>query len=55
MVLGTSIVRGDNAIFDVGILQLAGVSQDLYRVSDYAFDVLMIGYFVIGYFDDWIA
>ena len=38
----TSIVKGGNSIFDVGILHLAGVPQDLYRVSDYALDVLVL-------------
>ena len=42
LVLGTTIVSGGNAIFDVRILHLAGVSQDLYRVSDYASDVLVL-------------
>ena len=40
LVLGNSIISGGNVIFDVGLLQIAGVSQDLYRVSDYASDVL---------------
>ena len=42
LVLGTSIVSGGDAIFDVVILQLAGVSQDLYRGIDYASDVLVL-------------
>ena len=42
LVLGTSTVSGGDEIFDVGILHLAGVSQDLYRVSDYASDVLVL-------------
>ena len=42
LVLGTTIVKGGNAIFDVGILRLAGVPPDLYRVSDYASDVLVL-------------
>ena len=42
LVLGISIVSGGSAIFDVGILHLAGVPQDLYRVSDYALDVLVL-------------
>ena len=42
LVLGSDIVTGGNALFDVGILHLAGVSVDLYRVSDYASDVLVL-------------
>ena len=42
LVLGTSIVSGGDAIFDVDVLHLVGVSQDLYRVSDYASDVLVL-------------
>ena len=42
LVLGTTIVSGGNAIFDVGILSLAGVPQELYRVNDYASDVLVL-------------
>ena len=42
LVLGSDIVTGSLAIFDVGILRLAGVSVDLYRVSDYASDVLVL-------------
>ena len=42
LVLGTSIVSGGNAIFDVGILHLARVPQKLYCVSDYASDVLVL-------------
>ncbi len=30
LVLGTSVVTGGNTIFDVGILQLAGIPSDLY-------------------------
>ena len=41
LVLGTFVSGGD-AIFDVGILHLAGVSQELYRVSDYASDMLVL-------------
>ena len=39
-VLGTTIITGGNAAFDVGILRLAGVSSELYRVEDYASDVV---------------
>ena len=42
LVLGSSIVVGGNAFFDVGILRLAGIPMDLYRVSDYASDVLVL-------------
>ena len=42
LVLGTTIVSGGNAIFDVRILHLAGVSQDLYRVSDYVSGMLVL-------------
>ena len=42
LVLGSEVVTGGNAIFDVGLLCLAGVSVDLYRVSDYASDVLVL-------------
>jgi len=42
LVLGSDIVTGGNALFDVGILRLAGVPIDLYRVSDYASDVLIL-------------
>ena len=42
LVLGSDIVTGGNALFDVGILHLAGVSIDLYRVSDYASDVVVL-------------
>ena len=42
LVLGSDIVTGGKAIFDVGILQLAGISVDLYRVSDYASDILVL-------------
>ena len=42
LVLGTTIVTGGNALFDVGLLSLAGVPSDLYCVSDYASDVLVL-------------
>ena len=42
LVLGTTIVSGGKAIFDVGILHLAGVLQELFRVSDYTSDVLVL-------------
>ena len=42
LVLGTIIVVGGKAIFDVGILHLAGVPQELYRINDYASDVLVL-------------
>ena len=42
LVLGSEVVTGGNAIFDVGLLRLAGVPVDLYRVSDYASDVLVL-------------
>ena len=42
LVLGSDIVTGGLAVFDVGILRLAGVSVDLYRVSDYASDILVL-------------
>ena len=42
LVLGSDIVTGGKAIFDVGILRLAGISVDLYRVSDYASDILVL-------------
>ena len=42
LVLGSDIVTGGKALFDVGVLRLAGVSVDLYRVNDYASDVLVL-------------
>ena len=42
LVLGSDIVTGGKAVFDVGILQLAGISVDLYRVNDYASDILVL-------------
>ena len=42
LVLGSDIVTGGSAVFDVGILCLAGVSIDLYQVNDYASDVLVL-------------
>ena len=42
LVLGSEVVTGSNAILDVGLLRLAGVPVDLYRVSDYASDVLVL-------------
>ena len=42
LVLGTTIVTGGDAVFDVGILRLAGVSSELYRVEDYASDVVVL-------------
>ena len=42
LVLGSDIVTGGKAVFDVGILRLAGVSVDLYQVNDYASDVLAL-------------
>ena len=42
LVLGSDIVTGGKAFFDVGILRLAGVSVDLYRVNDYDSDVLVL-------------
>ena len=42
LVLGTTIVTGGDAAFDVGILRLAGVSSELYRVEDYASDVVVL-------------
>ena len=40
--LGTNIVSRGNAIFDVGLLYLAGVPADLYHVSDYTSDILVL-------------
>ena len=40
--LGTTIVIGAKAIFDIGILHLAGVPQELYRINNYASDVLVL-------------
>ena len=42
LVLGSSIVIGGDAAFDVGILRLAGISPELYRVEDYASDVIVL-------------
>ena len=42
LVLGSEVITGGNAIFDVGLLRLAGIAEDLYRVSDYASDVLVL-------------
>ena len=42
LVLGSNIVTGGDAAFDVSILQLAGVSSELYRVDDYASDVVVL-------------
>ena len=42
LVLGSEVVTGGNAIFDIGLLCLAGVAVELYRVSDYASDVLIL-------------
>ena len=44
LVLGSDIVTGGKAIFDVGILQLAGISVDLYMVTDYASDILVLNF-----------
>ena len=41
LVLGSDIVTGGKACFDVGILRLAGVSVDLYCVNDYASDIVV--------------
>ena len=41
-VLGSSIVTGCDAAFDVSVLQLAGVSSELYRIDDYASDVIVL-------------
>ena len=42
LVLGTNIVSGGNAIFDVGLLPLPGVAADLYCVGDYTSDILVL-------------
>ena len=42
LVLGSSIVTGGKAVFDVGLFRLAGVSPELYRVDDYASDVIVL-------------
>ena len=42
LVLGSSIVTGGKATFDVGILRLAGISSELCRIDDYASDVLVL-------------
>ena len=40
--LGSSIVTGGKAAFDVGILRLASISSELYRVDDYVSDMLIL-------------
>ena len=42
LVLRSSIVTGGEAAFDIGILRLAGVLPELYRVDDYTSDVLVL-------------
>ncbi len=42
LVLGTNIVSGGNTIFDVGLLPLACVPANLYHVSDYTSDLLVL-------------
>ena len=42
LILGSEVVTSGYAIFDVGILCLGGVSVDLYRVNDYASNVLIL-------------
>lgn len=42
LVLGSIIITAGDAVFDVGLLRIAGVSLDLYCVNDYASDVLVI-------------
>ena len=42
LVLGSSVVTGGDAAFDVSVLQLAGISSELYRVDDYASDVIVL-------------
>ena len=44
LVLGSEVVTGGNTIFDVGLLRLVGVPVDLYRVSDYASDILVLNF-----------
>ena len=40
--MGSSVVTGGNAFFDIGLLRMAGINTDLYRVNDYASDVLVL-------------
>jgi len=42
LVLGSSVVTGGEGFFDVGILMLAGVQKELYCVTDYASDVVVL-------------
>ena len=42
LVLGSSIVTGGHVAFDVSVVELVGVSLELYRVDDYASDVIVL-------------
>ena len=39
LILGSSIVTVGKTVFDVSVLNLAGVALELFRVYDYASDV----------------
>ena len=40
--MGSRLVTGGDAAFDIAILRLAGVSSKLYRVDNYASDDIML-------------
>ena len=42
LVLGSTIVTAGEALFDVSILRIAGVSPELYKVNDYTSDVVVL-------------
>ena len=42
LVLGSTILTGGNVLLDVSILRIAGISPELYKVNDYASDVIVL-------------
>ena len=42
LVLGSTIVMAGEALFDVSILRIAGVSPELYKVNDYTSDIVVL-------------
>lgn len=42
LVLGGRFVTIGDSYFDVGLLQLSGISSDLYRVNDYTSDAIVL-------------
>ena len=42
LVFGSTIVTGGNALFDVSILRIVGISPELYKINDFATDVIVL-------------